>query len=547
MVLSYARRHAPSSMPFRFPFRSLVALGLAILVALPSLAQTRRPNIVYIMSDDHALRTIGAYSDLHPTPNLDRIAREGAVFRNAFVANSICGPSRAAILTGKHGHKNGVTGNGEPWDSTQAVFPRILQRAGYQTALFGKWHLNSKPADEYNEYTILTGAGKQGFYYNPETYSWGAGSPDTGTRDLTGYSTDLVTDMAIDWLDRTQASDAGSSADAGSTDDPFLLLVQFKAVHVPRMPPQRFLDRYLDDFFPEPATLHDDLAGRTVHARRVNFFLDDLRPRKRYGTYDPSRDIYLARMTDAEREAYHDSIDPQNEDYWRMRANGLLSDSTAMRAYVYQRFIKDYVRIVDALDENVGRLLDRLDADPDLRANTVVVYASDQGYFTGEHGYAEKRLMYEEAMRMPLLMRWPGRIAPGTDVDGLVQNIDLAPTFLSMAGAPVPDDVQGLSFVPLLGGETPDDWRRSLYYHYYDHDRHQVSRHAGVRTERHKLIHFYTDDTWEAYDLAADPLEVRNRAGDPTFADELAALKAEYLRLREHYDVPASAFAPPYR
>ena len=507
--------------------------ALAVLLALAPLAdaQDRRPNIVLILSDDHALRTIGAYGDLHPTPNLDRIGGEGAVFQNAFVANSICGPSRAAILTGKHGHKNGVTGNGEPWDSTQTVFPRLLQDAGYRTALFGKWHLNSKPADEYDEYTILTGAGKQGFYYNPEVYS-----PETGTRDLAGYSTDLVTDLAIDWLDRGEGE-----------PDPFLLLVQYKAVHVPRMPPLRLLERYLDAVVPEPPTLYDDLAGRTEHARRVNFFLDDLRPLRRYGTYDPGRDLYLARMTDAERRAYHDVVDPQNETYWRMRANGLLSDSTAMRAYVYQRFIKDYLRIVDALDENVGRLLDRLDADSKLRDNTVVVYASDQGYFTGEHGYAEKRLMYEEAMRMPLLMRWPGRIAPGTRVEGLVQNIDLAPSFLSIAGAPVPAAMQGRSVVPLLDGPAPADWRRSLYYHYYDHNRHQVSRHAGVRTERHKLIHFYTDDTWEAYDLLADPLEVHNRYGDPAFADEVAALQAEYLRLREQYEVPPETFAPPYR
>ncbi|MEO0559434.1 MAG: sulfatase/phosphatase domain-containing protein [Bacteroidota bacterium] len=333
---------------------------------------------------------------------------------------------------------------------------------------------------------------------------------------------------------------------ASSADEPFLMLVQYKAVHVPRMPPLEYLDRYIDDTFPEPATLYDDLAGRTENARRVNFFLDNLRPRKRYGTYDPSRDIYLARMTPDELRAYHASIDPQNEEYWRMRANGLLSDSTAMRGYVYQRFIKDYVRIVDAMDDQIGRLLDRIDADPDLRANTVVVYASDQGYFTGEHGYAEKRLMYEEAMRMPLLMRWPLGIPPGTEIDGLVQNIDLAPTFLSIARASVPEDMQGESVVPLLSGETPSDWRRSLYYHYYDHNRHQVSRHAGVRTERHKLIHFYTDDTWEAYDLEADPNEVNNVYSDPDFADELAALKAEYARLQEVYEVPPETFEAPF-
>ncbi|MGB3544922.1 sulfatase family protein [Rubrivirga sp.] len=508
-------------------FALLVTLAAAL--AVPASAQADdRPNIIYVMSDDHALRTIGAYSDFHSTPNLDRISDQGAVFENAFVGNSICGPSRAAILTGTHGHVNGITGNGEPWDSTQAVFPRLLQQAGYQTALFGKWHLNSRPADEYDEYTILTGAGKQGFYYNPEVYS-----PDTGTRTIPGYSTDIVTDLAIDWLDRR------------NQDEPFLLLVQYKAVHVPRMPPLRLLDRYLEDVIPEPPTLYDDLATRTHNASAVNFLLTDYRPLRHYGRYDPQRDIYLARMTDQERRAYHAVVDPQNEDYWRMRANGAYDDPRAMRAYHYQRFIKDYLRIVDALDENVGRLLDRIDADPALE-NTIVVYASDQGYFTGEHGYAEKRLMYEEAVRMPLLMRWPERIAPGTRIDALVQNIDLAPTFLEVAGLAPLDRMQGVPLAPVLRGETPQDWRRSIYYHYYDHGRHQVARHAGVRTQTHKLIHFYTDDTWELYDLEADPMELRNVYGTPGAATVQAALEAEYLRLRDVYGVPPETFEAPF-
>jgi N-acetylglucosamine-6-sulfatase len=491
-----------------------------------------RPNIVYVMSDDHALRTIGAYgSGLHPTPNIDRLAEEGAVFTRAFVGNSICGPSRAAILTGTHGHVNGVTGNGEPWDSTQAVFPRLLQGAGYQTALFGKWHLNSRPADEFDTYTILTGAGKQGFYYNPEVYS-----PEAGTQTWRGYSTDLVTDRALRWLEEEREAER-----------PFLLLVQYKAPHVPRMPPLRLLERYLDVTVPEPPTLYDDMTTRTENARRVNFFLDTFRPLPRYGTYAPREEsIYLARMTDDERRAYHAVVDPQNEDYWRMRANGLLDTPEAMRAYVYQRFIKDYLRLVDALDENVGRLLDRIDADPALRENTVVVYASDQGYFTGEHGYAEKRLMYEEAMRMPLLMRWPGHVAPGSRIDALVQNIDLAPTFLAMAGVPVPDRMQGVPLLPLFDGDAPSSWRRSVYYHYYDHMRHRVARHAGVRGERYKLVHFYTDDTWEFYDLDADPLEVRNVYGDPAYQDEVEAMRAEYLRLRRQYGVPPEHFVPPF-
>ena len=526
-------------MLHRLPLLLLPAATLfgAAVLAVGAAAQPAdqpRPNIVYIMSDDHALRTIGAYGrGFHDTPNLDRISNEGAVFANAFVGNSICGPSRAAILTGTHAHVNGVTGNAQPWDSTQAVFPRLLQQSGYRTALFGKWHLNSKPADEFDEYTILTGAGKQGFYYNPEVYS-----PDTGTRTIPGYSTDIVTDLSIDWLDRHEA--AGGA-------EPFLLLVQYKAVHVPRMPPLRLLDRYRDATIPEPPTLTDDLATRTHNAAEPNFFLDEFRHEPPLAEHTPDRrGIYFERMTDAEFEAYHAAIDPQNAEYERLRASGALDDPRAMRAYHYQRFIKDYLRIVDALDENVGRLLDRIDADPELRENTIVVYASDQGYFTGEHGYAEKRLMYEEAVRMPLLMRWPAQIAPGTRVEALVQNIDLAPTFLEAAGLAPIDRMQGVSLAPLLGGVAPPDWRRSVYYHYYDHGIHRVPRHAGVRTQTHKLVHFYTDDTWELYDLVADPHELRNVYDDPAYGNEQAVLTAEYHRLREHYGVPPETFEAPF-
>lgn len=491
-----------------------------------------RPNILYIMSDDHASRTISAYGHgINRTPSLDRIADEGALFANAFVGNSICGPSRAAILTGAHAHVNGVTGNGEPWDSTQTVFPRLLQQAGYRTALFGKWHLNSRPADEFDTYTILTGAGKQGFYYNPEFFD-----RETGPEDRTGYSTDLVTDDALRWLE-----------DAGDSEQPFLLLVQYKAPHVPRMPPPRLLDRYLDATIPEPPTLYDDLATRTKNARQINFFLDEFRPIPPYAEHTPeTRNIYFERMTEDELRAYHAVVDPQNAEYHRLLKSGALDDSTAMRAYVYQRFIKDYLRIVDALDENVGRLLDWLDAHPAIRENTVVVYASDQGYFTGEHGYAEKRLMYEEAMHMPLLMRWPGHIPAGTHIDALAQNIDFAPTFLEMAGVSIPDRMQGRSLLPVLDGDPPPDWRDAVYYHYYDHMRHQVARHAGVRTERYKLIHFYTDDTWEFYDLAADPHELNNVYGRDDYREAIAAAKATYERLKQDYAVPEEVFRPPF-
>lgn len=402
------------------------------------------------MADDHAARTISAYgSDINRTPNIDRVADEGAIFTNSFVANSICGPSRASILTGKHSHKHGVTENGKPWDNSQMVFPRVLKAAGYRTALIGKWHYDNRPADEYDYYKLLIGAGNQGFYYNPAFYS-----SDKGLKTMHGYSTDLITDEALRWLEESRHA-----------NKPFLLLVQYKAPHVPRMPPLRLLDKYIADTIPEPPTLHDDLSTRSYYAKQVYFLLDWFNPLPPYGTYDSQKkSIYLARMTDDQLRAYHAVIDPQNEAYQRMLDEGKLDDATTMRRYVYQRVIKDYLRIVDAIDENVGRLLNWLDGDDALKHNTVVVYASDQGFFTGEHGYAEKRLMYEAAMRFPLLMRWPGKIERGTRVKSLVQNIDLAPTFMEIAGAPVPKEVQGRSLLPLLDGEPPADWRTSVYY-----------------------------------------------------------------------------------
>lgn len=519
------------------PFLAHVCVALALLLMfllLPACesaeeeAEPTRPNIIYIMADDHANRAISAYDgSINNTPNIDRLAEEGAIFLNSFCANSICGPSRASILTGTHSHINGITGNGAAWDSLQMVFPRELRNAGYQSVLFGKWHLNSKPGDEYDYYKILTGAGKQGFYYNPEFYD-----SETGTETMQGYSTDLVTDEALHWLENTR-----------DPDKPFALLVQYKAPHVPRMPPIRHLDRYLNDTIPEPATFFDDFATRSHYATDVNFHIKDFRPIPAYGTYDPQQyNIYFARMTDEQLQAYHAVVDPQNQAFLDREAQ---MDSTELKQYAYQRFIKDYIRIVDTIDENVGRILDYLDGNDALRENTLVIYTSDQSYFTGEHGYAEKRLMYEEAMKMPLLMRWPARIQPGTRIEQLVQNIDYAPTFLDIAGVPIPAKMQGRSMATLLD-ESADDWRESVYYHYYDHGRHQVGRHEGVRNDRYKLIWFYTDDVWEFYDLQADPLEVNNVYGSPDYAEAIDQMKAELVALREQYGVPNWVFEPPY-
>lgn len=506
----------------------LVALFLSACEPPGDETAPTRPNIIFIMADDHANRAISAYNgSINATPNIDRLADEGALFLNSFCANSICGPSRASILTGTHSHVNGVTGNGAAWDSLQMVFPRALKEAGYQSVLFGKWHLNSKPGDEFDTYKILTGAGRQGFYYNPEFFD-----SETGTETMQGYSTDLVTDEALRWLE-----------EARDPDQPFSLLVQYKAPHVPRMPPIRHLERYLNDTIPEPETFFDDFATRSHYATDVNFHIEDFRPIPAYGTYDPDEyNIYFARMTDAQRRAYHAVVDPQNAAFRERKAS---MDSTARKKYAYQRFIKDYLRLVDTVDENVGRILDWLDAHEALKENTIVIYTGDQSYFTGEHGYAEKRLMYDPAMQMPLLMRWPAGIEPGTRVEPLVQNIDYAPTFLDLAGVPVPTEMQGRSVRPLLDGGA-EGWREAVYYHYYDHGQHNVGRHEGVRTGRYKLIRFYTDDVWEFYDLQNDPNEVNNLYGQPEAAGEIDRMKRALAGLRQQYGVPGWVFEPPY-
>lgn len=492
--------------------------------------KNERPNIIFIMSDDHARRTVSAYEGaINQTPNIDRLAVEGAIFQNSFVANSICAPSRAAILTGKHSHKNGVVGNASPWNNKQMLFPRILQDAGYTTALIGKWHLNSPPGDEFDYSNRLTGAGKQGFYYNPDFERKGGKS-----RMVRGHSTNLVTDKALDWL----------TSNTGSEKDPFMLFVQFKAPHVPRMPQFQYLDRYKNDSIPEPATLFDDYDTREPYAAQANMGIH-YRPLPPMGQHKYQDDIYFARMTQEQRETWHRYKDPETREYLQLKQAGKL-EGQGERRFAYQKFIKDYLRIIDGVDANVGRLLDWLDDHPDIKEKTVIVYTSDQGYFTGEHGWAEKRFMYEESIRIPLLIRWPGHIEKGITVEAPVQNIDFAPTFLDIAGIENPKNMQGRSFVPLLKGEVPEDWRKSIYYHYYDHGIHGVPRHDGVRTDRYKLINFYTDDAWELYDLINDPNEMNNLYNNPDYKQIIAELKQELERLRKQYEVPENHFNSPY-
>jgi arylsulfatase A-like enzyme len=490
-------------------FRHLRA-GAALLLAfaLDSFGQQSPapPNILLILSDDHAFQTIGAYgSRINHTPSIDRLAREGMVFDRAFVTNSICAPSRAVILTGKYSHLNGMIDNSHTFDGAQQTFPKLLQKAGYQTAIVGKWHLVSDPTG-FDYWQILI---DQGPYYNPPMI-------DNGRRVRhTGYTTDIITNLGLDWLEKRDRN------------KPFLLMLQHKATHRIWEPAPEDMDRYEDRTFPEPPTLFDDYSGRKTPARTQDMMI---------ATKLNDADLKLqppADMNAEQLERWKAAYGPRNETF---RKAGLTGPDLVR--WKYQRFIKDYLRCVDSLDRNIGRVLDYLDTSG-LARNTLVVYASDQGFFVGEHGWFDKRWMYEESLRTPLIVRWPGVARPGSRSRDMVLNLDLPETFLDAAGVAVPADMQGRSLRSILARRTPADWRRSLYYHYYEFPGpHNVARHYGVRTERYKLIHFYTLGEWELYDLEKDPGEMRSLYGDSAYRKVEAELKAELDRLRSALRVP---------
>ncbi len=459
-----------------------------------------RPNIVLVFSDDHAPTAIGAYdpvtgshlAGIERSPNLDRLAAEGVLFEEMFCGNSICCPSRATLLTGAHSHVNGVLHNGLGLDPELDNFPKRLQAAGYSTAYFGKWHLKQDPAG-FDHWERLI---DQGPYYNPPMKSPG------GTRKLEGYTTTLITDLALDWLDEQTEGDG---------EQPFLMIVGHKAPHRRWHPEPAEFDTYEDVVFPEPATLFDDGEGRAsvFHTQTMSlasdFFPEDVKlvgP----GNLTPEQQA----LWDAEYDAVATELE------------GLEGDD--LTRYRYQRYLEDYLACCHSLDREVGRLMDALD-ERGLAEDTLFVYCSDQGFYLGEHGWYDKRWMYEPSLRMPLIARWPGHIAPGTRVDAMAQNIDLAATFCELAGAENPELNQGSSLVPLLDGEAPGDWRDAIYYRYYGKGAHDVAPHVGVRNrDGQKLMWFHETDEWELYDLASDPAEVRNRIQDPAFAEVSAEL-----------------------
>lgn len=487
-------------------------------------AALERPNIVWIYSDDHAQNAVSAYggrlAPYAPTPNIDRLATEGVLFRNSFVTNSICGPCRAVVLTGLHSHLNGVRQNGDRFDGSQVTFPRLLQEAGYQTALFGKWHLESDPTG-FDVWEILPG---QGHYYNPDFIT------PAGKEQVEGYVTDSITDKALHWLEAQRDSTR-----------PFLLMIQHKAPHREWEPGPNHLRTYADVTFPEPPNLFDDYAGRGTAARVQDMSIaktlrlgPDLKVWREQDQGKPEWWRTFGRMNETQRRAWEAAYEEENTAFLRDPPTG-----DALIRWKYQRYIKDYLRCVASIDDNVGRVLDYLQAHG-LDRNTVVFYSSDQSFYLGEHGWFDKRFIYEESLRTPLLARWPGVIPAGLEVEAMVQNLDCAQTFLDIAGVPQPSHMQGHSLLPLLRGETPESWRTSIYYHYYEGEgnTHNVYKHYGVRTQRYKLVYFYTLGEWEFYDLEKDPNEMHSEYDNSEYTEQVKALKEELQRLRQWYRVP---------
>ena len=464
----------------------------------------KRPNIIFIMTDDHASHALSCYgSKINQTPNLDRLAREGMLFENCFCTNSICAPSRAAILTGKYSHINGVIDNVAAFDGSRQTFPKLLQKAGYQTALIGKWHLKSEPTG-FDYWNILPG---QGVYYNPDFIEMGK------HRKHEGYVTDIITDLCLDWLKNRQGN------------KPFCLMYHHKAPHRHWEPGPEHLTMYEGIDIPEPKTLFDDYRTRTEAAKSYTCTISDEIVAKDTKLIPPEH------LNEEQMRKWNAAYEPRKAEFEKAKQN----EQTLIR-WKYQCYIKDYLRCIASVDDNVGRMLNYLDESA-LADNTIVVYTSDQGFFLGDHGWFDKRLMYEQSLRMPFLVRYPEQIKPGSVCEKIVLNIDFAPTFLNFAGAAVPADMQGRSLRPILEGSTPEDWRRSMYYHYYEYPAWCFARrHYGVRTDRYKLIHFYYDiDTWELYDLKKDPDELNNIYGDARYADIVAELKSELRRLQKQY------------
>ena len=499
---------------------------LLLFFFLNAAAQSR-PNIIFIMSDDHDENAISAYrSNLIATPNLDRIAQEGMRFTRCFVGNSICGPSRATLLTGQHSHMNGFRTNHDRFDSTLITLPHLLGQGGYQTALIGKWHLSSYPTG-FQYWSILPG---QGQYYQPRFISM---KGDTTTRN--GYATQAITDETIHWLESSR------------TQQPFALFVHHKAPHRNFMPEVRHLLKFVNRKFPEPPTLFADTVGRgkawqlqTMSILNDLLLCNDLKVDPEY-----IRDIpeYKLSVADAKNYEFTFNRVPQAQrDSLRAiyaERGKILRDKKPLGKellrYKYQWYLQDYLACVASVDESVGKILDKVD-ELGIANNTLIVYTSDQGMFLGENGWFDKRWMYDYSMQTPMLMRWPSVIPRSTVQTAMVQNIDWAPTLLDAAGLKAPLSMQGLSMLSLMKGTSVKLPREYLYYQFYEYNAdHTVLPHYGIRGERYKLIYFYTAGEWELYDLETDPREQHNLVTKPAYQQLLSDLKLELQRQRVRY------------
>jgi arylsulfatase A-like enzyme len=464
---------------------SIIIFTTGIFYCTPKEKKLQRPNILFIMSDDHATQAISAYgSKINKTPNIDRIAKEGMIFRNCFCTNSICAPSRAVILTGKYSHLNGVVDNAKEFDGSQQTVSKLFREAGYETAMIGKWHLKSAPTG-FDYYNVLPG---QGVYYDPAMIENGE------KHNNKGYVTDILTDKALEWLNRWKSSNSGK---------PFFMMLHHKAPHANWEPAEEKMDMYNDRDIPLPVTFNDNYETRTNQIRNsklhVGPFLWNLHF-KRYGELP-----------------------------------GVMTEQET-REWVYQKYMKHYLGCISSVDDNVGRVLDYLDKSG-LSNNTFIVYTSDQGFFLGEHGLYDKRFMYEEALRMPLLIRYPGIIPAGDVSDAMVLNLDFMPTFLDFASISKPEDLQGISFKSIAIGSEPEEWRNAIFYKFYE-EAYGIGPHEGVRTDRYKLIHFlYGDEGWELYDLKEDPNELNNLYSSPDHQELIGKLKEKLDSLRRQYRI----------
>lgn len=511
-----------------------LALTASILPGCSTQVKTekeeKQPNIVFIMTDDHSYQTISAYghalSQLAPTPNIDRIAKQGILFEQAFVENSLSTPSRACLMTGLYSHQNGQRTLGAGIDTTQTFFSELLQQNNYQTAVVGKWHMQCEPKG-FDYYSVLN---DQGEYYNP--YFKDKGSNGEFKQEK-GYATHLITNKSIDFIKNRDK------------DKPFCLLVHHKAPHRNWQPEPKYLNIYEDIEFPIPDTFYDDYETRCEPAHiqdmTINktmtyvydlkiYELADVKPYSEEWNVEGYKKEVTDQMTPEEIEVWNNAYHPKNQEFLKNKDS--MTKDEILR-WKYQRYLRDYLRCIKSIDDEVGRILDYLEKE-NLTENTIIVYTSDQGFYMGEHGWFDKRFMYEESMRTPLLIAYPKKIKAQTRTKALVQNIDYAPTFLSLAGIEKPKEMSGTTLEPLFGGEKPENWRADLYYHYYDYPAiHQVRRHDGVRSDRFKLIHFYEQDSKgnyilncnEFYDLEKDPKELNNLYNSKEYQEQVAYLQ----------------------